>query len=69
MLPTRPNRPWTDLPADFDYKVFTAKFDEVVAAQDLCDDEELTRLRAYLDAQLKGFRASSPGLPTGCSAA
>jgi cobaltochelatase CobT len=39
MLPTRPNRPWTDLPADFDYKVFTAKFDEVVAAQDLCDDE------------------------------
>jgi cobaltochelatase CobT len=23
MLPTRPNRPWTDLPDDFDYKAFT----------------------------------------------
>jgi len=56
MLPTRPNRPWTDLPADFDYKVFTTKYDEVIAAQDLCDEEELTRLRAYLDAQLKGLQ-------------
>lgn len=56
MLPTRPNRPWTDLPNDFDYKVFSEKFDEVVAAQDLCDDDELTRLRAYLDAQLKGLQ-------------
>ncbi|WJS97692.1 cobaltochelatase subunit CobT [Novosphingobium humi] len=56
MLPTRPNRPWTELPNDFDYKVFTEKFDEVVAAQDLCDDDELTRLRTYLDAQLKGLQ-------------
>ena len=56
MLPVRPNRPWTDLPANFDYKVFTEAFDEIVAAQDLCDEEELTRLRAYLDAQLKGLQ-------------
>ena len=56
MLPVRPNRPWTDLPANFDYKVFSEAFDEVVAAQDLCDEEELTRLRAYLDAQLKGLQ-------------
>ncbi len=56
MLPVRPNRPWTDLPANFDYKVFTQAFDEVVAANDLCDEEELTRLRAYLDAQLKGLQ-------------
>ena len=56
MLPVRPNRPWTDVPANFDYKVFTEAFDEVVAAQDLCDEEELTRLRAYLDAQLKGLQ-------------
>jgi len=56
MLPTRPNRPWTDLPANFDYKAFTEAFDEVVAASDLCDEEELTRLRAYLDAQLKGLQ-------------
>ncbi|MDE2597637.1 MAG: cobaltochelatase subunit CobT [Sphingomonadales bacterium] len=56
MLPVRPNRPWTDLPETFDYKVYTEAFDEVVAANDLCDDDELTRLRAYLDAQLKGLQ-------------
>ncbi len=56
MLPVRPNRPWTDIPDSFDYKVFTEAFDEVVGAADLCDEEELTRLRAYLDAQLKGLQ-------------
>jgi len=56
MLPVRPNRPWTDIPDSFDYKVFTEAFDEVVGASDLCDEEELTRLRAYLDAQLKGLQ-------------
>ncbi|MFC3174689.1 cobaltochelatase subunit CobT [Novosphingobium bradum] len=56
MLPVRPNRPWTDLPSDFDYKVFTDRFDEVISATELCDDEELGRLRAYLDAQLKGLQ-------------
>lgn len=56
MLPVRPNRHWTDLPANFDYKAFTLGFDEVVAAVDLCDEEELVRLRAYLDAQLKGLQ-------------
>ena len=56
MMPVRPNRPWTDLPANFDYKAYTEAFDEVVAAQDLCDEDELTRLRAYLDAQLKGLQ-------------
>lgn len=56
MLPVRPNRPWTEIPSDFDYKVFTTQFDEVIAATELCDDEELTRLRAYLDAQLKGLQ-------------
>ncbi len=56
MLPVRPNRPWTDDPSTFDYKVWTDKFDEVIAANELCDDEELTRLRAYLDAQLKGLQ-------------
>ncbi len=55
MMPVRPNRPWTDLPESFDYKVFTTAFDEVVEAQDLCDYEELDRLRAYLDSQLAGL--------------
>ncbi len=56
MLPTRPNRPWTDLPDSWEYKSFTTSFDEVVSATELCDEEELTRLRAYLDAQLKGLQ-------------
>jgi cobaltochelatase CobT len=57
MLPVRPNRPWTDLPVSFDYRIYTEQFDEVVGAADLCDDEELGRLRAYLDAQLKGLQS------------
>ena len=52
MLPVRPNRPLSDLPPQFDYKVFTTRFDEVVDATELCDEEELGRLRAYLDQQL-----------------
>ena len=34
------------------YKVFTTAHDEVVDASELCDAEELERLRAYLDQQL-----------------
>ncbi|HUQ12967.1 MAG TPA: cobaltochelatase subunit CobT [Novosphingobium sp.] len=56
MLPTRPNRPWTELPDKFDYKAYTHAFDEVIAASELCDEDELNRLRAYLDAQLKGLQ-------------
>ncbi|HEU4651116.1 MAG TPA: cobaltochelatase subunit CobT [Croceibacterium sp.] len=56
MMPVRPNRPWTELPESFDYKVFTDEFDEVVEATELCDFEELDRLRAYLDSQLTGLQ-------------
>jgi cobaltochelatase CobT len=34
------------------YKVFTTAHDEIVAAEELCEAEELSRLRAYLDQQL-----------------
>jgi cobaltochelatase CobT len=37
----------------FDYRVFTTRFDEVVHAEELCDADELTRLRSYLDRQLQ----------------
>jgi cobaltochelatase CobT len=37
------------------YKIFTTAHDEVVDAEDLCDAEELTRLRAYLDQQLSAL--------------
>jgi cobaltochelatase CobT len=52
VMPTRPNRNWSDQPAQFDYKAFTTAFDEVVNATELCDSDELDRLRAYLDQQL-----------------
>jgi len=35
-----------------DYKPYTGTFDEVVGAEDLCEPEELDRLRGYLDKQL-----------------
>lgn len=37
------------------YKIFTAMHDEVVGAEDLCDGEELNRLRSYLDQQLSSL--------------
>ncbi len=37
------------------YKVFSPAADEVVGADELCDPEELSRLRAYLDQQLSAF--------------
>jgi len=52
MQPVRPNRPTADSPGFLDYKAYTTRFDEVVTATELCDEEELTRLRAYLDQQL-----------------
>jgi cobaltochelatase CobT len=38
-----------------DYKAFTTRFDEMIHAEDLCEPEELERLRAYLDKQLQNL--------------
>jgi len=56
--PTRPNRPLIDPSAQFDYKPWTTQFDEVVAAGDLCDADELARLRGYLDQQLAHLQSA-----------
>jgi cobaltochelatase CobT len=50
--PWRPRRHGLNEPRGPDYRPFIAKFDEVVAAEDLCEPEELDRLRSYLDKQL-----------------
>ncbi len=50
--PWRPRQGGKNEPRGPDYKPFTAKFDEVIAAEDLCEPEELDRLRGYLDKQL-----------------
>jgi cobaltochelatase CobT len=39
-----------------DYRIYTEKFDEVMKAEELCDAEELTRLRGYLDKQLTNLQ-------------
>ncbi|WP_380787672.1 cobaltochelatase subunit CobT [Sphingomonas sp. R86521] len=52
MQPVRPNRPPADMSTAFDYKPWTTQFDETIAATDLCDADELARLRGYLDQQL-----------------
>ena len=52
MMPVRPNRPTSDLPPGFDYKAYTLKHDEIVTAEELCDEDELIRLRGFLDQQL-----------------
>jgi cobaltochelatase CobT len=52
LVAVRPNRPLSDLPPHFDYNIFTTQFDEVIEAVELCDEEELGRLRSYLDQQL-----------------
>ncbi|RVC66524.1 cobaltochelatase subunit CobT, partial [Mesorhizobium sp. M2A.F.Ca.ET.046.02.1.1] len=48
----RNDNPFLNLPKEIDYKVFTTAFDETVGAEDLCEEEELDRLRAFLDKQL-----------------
>jgi len=50
--PWRPRRHGMNEPRGPDYRPFTGKFDEVVAAEELCEPEELDRLRSYLDKQL-----------------
>jgi cobaltochelatase CobT len=49
---SRPPQSRANEPRGPDYRAFTQKFDEVIHAEDLCDADELTRLRAYLDKQL-----------------
>ncbi|OQW45451.1 MAG: cobaltochelatase subunit CobT [Proteobacteria bacterium SG_bin6] len=52
MMPVRANRSPADLTPQFEYKAWSTGFDEQVSATELCDADELVRLRAYLDQQL-----------------
>lgn len=58
MMPVRPNRPMSDLPPGFDYKPYTLKYDEIVAPDDICDEDELLRLRGFLDQQLVSLQGA-----------
>ncbi|MDP3174336.1 MAG: cobaltochelatase subunit CobT, partial [Phenylobacterium sp.] len=48
----QPARPQPDTDGKITYRVFTASHDEIVPAEELCDGEELSRLRGYLDQHL-----------------
>ncbi|AAK89775.2 cobalt chelatase [Agrobacterium tumefaciens] len=48
----RPNSPFDDFNEKVDYRIFTEEFDEEIRAEELCDEAELDRLRAFLDKQL-----------------
>lgn len=50
--PWRPNGRGQNEPRGPEYHAYAPRFDEVIAAEDLCDAEELERLRGYLDKQL-----------------
>ena len=56
--PGEPQRPrqFGNEPRGPDYRAFTLKFDETIAAEDLCEAEELERLRGYLDKQLSNLQ-------------
>jgi cobaltochelatase CobT len=44
--------------ASRDYKIFSRAADEVVTAEELCDEAELDRLRSYLDRQLEPLKGA-----------
>jgi cobaltochelatase CobT len=51
-----PGRRNWELTPETDYKAFTTRFDEIVESNELCDEDELGRLRAYLDQQMAGLQ-------------
>ncbi len=53
--PWRSNASVLDDPESFGYKVFSRKFDEEAAAEDLATPEELERLHGFLDKELRGL--------------
>ena len=43
---------------NYNYEVFTSKYDEIVNATDLCEEDELIRLRGTLDKQLENMQGT-----------
>src|SRR5215472_1912452 len=55
MKPYRPEHPFAHAD-EWGYKIHTTQFDEEIDAAELCDPEELTRLRNFLDQQLQAMQ-------------
>jgi cobaltochelatase CobT len=54
--PWRPRHHGANEPRGPEYRAFNPKFDEIVGAEELCEPEELDRLRGYLDKQLANLQ-------------
>ena len=50
------------IPVDINYNAYSEKFDEIIRAEDLCDAEEMTRLRQLLDQQLVALQHATSKL-------
>ncbi|MBE88371.1 MAG: cobaltochelatase subunit CobT [Rhodospirillaceae bacterium] len=54
--PWRPQNDLSNVPREPFYTAFTEQYDEVIPADELCDTEELNRLRQMLDQQLTNLQ-------------
>jgi cobaltochelatase CobT len=53
--PSRPEQPFSNQD-EWGYRIHTTQFDEMVSATELCDPDELSRLRNFLDQQLQAMQ-------------
>jgi len=60
----QPRRDRAEEDGEGQYRAFTRAFDEEIAAEDLCDSEELSRLRQQLDQQLQHLQGVVSRLAT-----
>ncbi|MFL6690331.1 MAG: cobaltochelatase subunit CobT [Alphaproteobacteria bacterium] len=54
--PRRPEQPF-EHQHEWGYRIYSNKYDEIVTATDLCDGDELSRLRSFLDQQLLSMQS------------
>ena len=66
--PQRPRQFGENEPRGPDYRPFTTEFDEIVAAEELCEPEELIACAAISTSSSRICRAWSRASPTACSA-
>ncbi|MEE9433006.1 MAG: cobaltochelatase subunit CobT [Sphingorhabdus sp.] len=58
MQPVNPQRRNWDHAPPSEYRAWSEKYDEIITASELADEEELDRLRAYLDTQLATLQST-----------
>ena len=54
----RSDQTLSNLPVKSDYRIYSTAHDEVIKAEELCDEAELDRLRTFLDKQLAALQSA-----------